>query len=134
MSRDWRPDALNVSEWEAWDRVQRKRLGFFAGLQFFHANNTGGVQFASRHWPHRLCWDWTIGWHPFRQGYDARRLGFWRATCGDYFEIGLWFGRIIYSWQNSQWMARSGAATEAAPKIMWKHHIAEERANSPALH
>ena len=63
------------------------------------------------------------------------RLGFWRATCGDYIEIGLWFGRVIYSWQTSEWMACSGPYKESAPKIIWKHSLdtANFRARERAL-
>lgn len=136
--RSWRDNAVNVAEFDAWDRATRQRLGLLAGLTLMSKNNTGGYQVVSRHWPHKLCWDWTLGWHPHRPGYDdgCRRVFFRWSHDYRVGELGIWFGTIRLAWQDYGYMARSGSYAQEAPKIVWQREIDEavaDRANVSLL-
>lgn len=131
----WKKTAVNVAEFDAWDYAMRKRLGRFAGLDFFRHNNTGGRNLVGRHWPHKLCWDWFISWNPWRKDYDGpRRFRVWGPRFGS-MGIEFWFGRLTFHWQDDGWMGACGPLGLDAPKIIWKHQIdsADFKARSRAL-
>lgn len=136
--RSWRSDAVNLAEFDAWDRGMRKRLGFFAGLIFFQrhgSDNRTAWTVAARHWPHKLCWDWCVHWTPWKEHYDGpRRL---RAWLPSYNSTGIecWFGRLSLAWQHYDHMANVGPIGMDAPKIIWKRDMdtANFKARTDAL-
>lgn len=86
----------------AWS-FRRKLRAPWRGLRFGRTN-IGGYSF-SRHWPHLLCWSWTLQLTPHRKGFP-RKWGFsaWRKGFGfqvPWFDVGL-------SWQGDQWMVATG--------------------------
>lgn len=138
--RSWRNDAVNLAEFDAWDRAMRKRLGFWAGLSFLQRHGTekrATITIAARHWPHKLCWDWCIHWSPYRRGFDGQRqVRFWlKPSIGNSIGAALWFGRITLSWQHYDHMPVSGPMGADAPKIIWKRDMdtAPFNARSSAL-
>lgn len=57
----WEDSASNLADWKGWDRMMRSRCGWLAGLAFWGKTNTESSRvLLSRHWPHRLCWSWSI--------------------------------------------------------------------------
>lgn len=121
---DWRAEAVNLSEWQIWDRSRRKTLGPFAGLAFFHRTSSPRLfNLAARHWPHRLCWDWILGlelWSP-KQGFPKLSLIIDRP--GQMLMVGLLFFSIRFQRQTSEWMVASGPERRTGPKIIWAHHL-----------
>lgn len=140
--RNWRDGAVNAAEFDAWDNRMRKQLGFFAGLSFFERHNPTKRPkrtwtLAARHWPHLLCWDWTVWWQPYCDKHwdgDRRLKLRWAPQYGSV-GIDLWFGHLSLHWQNYGHMAVSGPMGADAPKIIWKHSMdtANFRARDRAL-
>lgn len=130
---DWRDGASNLEQWSSWDRAQRRKRGILAGLVFWSKTNVPRSRvLLSRHWPHRLCWDWALWVSMHRPGYDgARSLSLVVTRKYRSVSLNLVFVRFRLSWQNSQWMVASGPLRETAPKILWVHHLA---AAEPAGH
>ena len=57
----WRDIASNAKTWDTWDRAWRRKLGWRAGLRFWGKTNVPGSRtLLSRHWPHHLCWSWSM--------------------------------------------------------------------------
>lgn len=134
-SRNWRESAANLSEWEAWDRIERERRGFFAGLKFWRKTNVPGSRvLLSRHWPHRLCWDWSV-WIGLHRGkeYDGSlgvRINISRRYRVVNIDV-LWLKFHVH-WQGSQYMAALGPFSAEAPKIVWMHHLARADGSNDA--
>lgn len=123
-SSRWRDQASNAAEWDKWDREHRKRLGWRAGLKFWSETNVPGSRvLLSRHWPHHLCWSWSIWVGIVRPKYDGRRT-LCLAALRQYrsIEVRLWWVKASLSWQDSEWMPGL-SYREDAPKIYWKHHL-----------
>ena len=124
--RDWRDGAYNLAEWKAWDRAQRKRLGFFSGLAFWTKTNTPRSRvLLSRHWPHRLCWDWSIwvGMHRGAEWDGPLKVAFIVSRKYRNLDVSLlWFKAHVH-WQNYQYMGGLGPNGEECPKIRWQHHL-----------
>jgi uncharacterized protein YdaU (DUF1376 family) len=124
--RDWRDGAYNLAEWKAWDRAQRTRLGFFSGLKFWGTTNTPGSRvLLSRHWPHRLCWDWSI-WVGLHRGADwdgPLKVAFIVSRKYRNVNISLLWFKLNANWQNYQHMAGLGPIGRGAPSILWNHHL-----------
>lgn len=121
----WRDRASNLAEWEAWDRAWRKRLGWRAGLAFWKKTNTPRSRvLLSRHWPHRLCWSWSIWVGIARPGYDRKCFAFILSRPYRMTNIRLWWFKFSFHTQDSDWMANVGPTYKPdAPKIYWKHHL-----------
>ena len=84
----------------------RKLRNPFAGLRGPRRNSGGDLILLSRHWPHLLCWSWTVLW--MREG--GRRVGGYRNPHGG----GVaWFGPLRLSWQAYDWMVSSRPDVEA---------------------
>jgi hypothetical protein len=125
-SPSWRDSASNVAEWDAWDRAWRHKLGWRAGLKIWGQTNMAGSRtLISRHWPHRLCWDWSVWVGRWREGHDGpRRCSIVVSRPYRFAEIWVWTHYARLSWQNSQWMVAVGPTYRpGAPKIYWKHHL-----------
>lgn len=122
--RHWRDDASNAADWEYWDREIRRKLGWRAGLAFWSKTSTPGSRvLLSRHWPHHLCWSWSIWVGKWRQGYDGpRQLSFVASRRYRFIRLWLWGVYVNVSWQDSDWMAGLAYRGEA-PKLYWKHHL-----------
>lgn len=123
--QNWRDDASNLAEWDVWDRAWRKKLGWRAGLRFWGGTSTPGSRvLISRHWPHLLCWSWSVWVGKRREGFDGPRrfsIGYSRQyRCAD---IWLFVVYARLSWQNYGHMANVGPRYADAPKIFWKHHL-----------
>lgn len=123
----WEEHASNLDEFRQWDRAHRKRLGFLAGLQFWGKTNTPHSRvLLSRHWPHKLCWDWSMWvtwWHRDREEYSgSRRLSLHLSLYYRSIDLHFWLGSISLSWQNYGYMGGL-AVKPPAPKIYWKHHL-----------
>jgi hypothetical protein len=122
----WQDNALNLDAWKAWDRAQRQRLGFFSGLKFWSKTNTPGSRvLLARHWPHRLCWDWSI-WVGFYRGakYDGPRK-FLLSVSRKYrsINVSLFFVNAHITWQNYSYMGGLGPTGTECPQIIWAHHL-----------
>lgn len=86
-----------------------RRLPWWAGLSFGRTN-TGGWHF-SRHWPHCLCWSWTL-WLEAQRRSPRRlfRIASWRTNGGrQWFADFLWVARLSWSQQANDWMQRDGS-------------------------
>lgn len=119
---NWRADAANFEAWAKWDRDQRLKHGIFGGLSFWSKTNVPRSRvLIARHWPHRLCWDWSIWVGLHRKGYDGKRK---IALLVDQRSVTVEFivGHIRFDRQNSQWMVASGPLRATAPRIVWSHH------------
>jgi hypothetical protein len=100
------PDLETVSgrkdAFDAWSARTKRHLGRFAGLRL-SKTNTGGVAF-SRHWPHLLCWTWSVWLQPWRGAkWDgAPRLHWYRLgnNGGGQIGLSLWFVTLGYHWQS----------------------------------
>lgn len=109
-------------EWALWSFL-RKCRNPFAGLYGFSRTNTPGYfLIASRHWPHLLCWSWSLtftterpkSWKP-RASLQYRRIEWaWFAL--------VWqpYGWMVQSWCEADAMAfverRLPTATRRGPK------------------
>src|ERR1700751_589757 len=98
----WRDQASNLAGWEHWDRQMRRRFGWRAGLLFWSRTNTPGQRvLLSRHWPHRVCWSWSIwigrhweGWH------GPRRFSFVASRKDRFMGLWLWVVYVNLSCQD----------------------------------
>jgi hypothetical protein len=120
----WRDRASNLDEWIRWDRAMRRKLGWRAGLSFWSETNvTGSRSLLARHWPHRLCWSWSIWVGRHREGFDGpRHLSFVASRKYRFARLWFWWVYLNVSWQDSDWMAGL-TYRDNAPKIYWKHHL-----------
>lgn len=123
--KSWRASASNLEDWVKWDRAWRKRLGWRAGLGFWQKSNVSTDRIiAYRHWPHRLCWQWTVRVGLYRKGYDTRRIGLTFSRRYRTASLHLWLIHFDAAWQDSDHMVAVGPPyNEDAPKIYWKHHL-----------
>lgn len=122
---DWRDNASNLEEWESWDRAKRKERGWFAGLDFWKRTNVPSrYTLLSRHWPHRLCWDWSISVGLVRPLYDgSRKVSFILSRKHRILDICLIFFNVHAAWQNYQYMGGMGIDGQSVPKIYWSRHL-----------
>lgn len=126
-ARDWREmaDPISLRAWEEWDRGWRRRLGWRAGLGFWSMTNVRRSRvLVSRHWPHRLCWSWSV-WVGMRQSAekDGRRmlvLSWLRQYRSA--EVNLFGPYLRVTWQDSDWMV-AGSQRDVAPVIRWRRHL-----------
>src|SRR5246127_3909514 len=95
----WRDQAPNSAEWEHWDRHMRRRFGWRAGLSFWSRTNTPGQRILlSRHWPHRVCWSWSIWFGRHRHG--PRRFSFVASRKDRFMSLWLWVMYVNLSCQD----------------------------------
>lgn len=120
----WKDRAVNAAEWETWDRDQRKAQGWRSGLGFWTKTNCEGSRvLLARHWPHRLCWSWSIWVGLHRKKYDGpRRLEFVFHRGYRFLNVSLFGPYIRVSWQDSDHMIGLGYR-DSGPKIIWAHHL-----------
>ncbi|WP_143324215.1 hypothetical protein [Caulobacter sp. X] len=104
-----------IAAFDAWSARKKKELGPFAGLAF-GKTNVGGICFG-RHWPHLLCWQWTIWLTPYRgRTFDGpRRIAFF-GRRNDWY-LKLWFFEIHWARQAYDRMAALGPRWSDAPAI-----------------
>lgn len=97
---DRRMPGCDRAAFDAWDAAMKRRLGWRAGLDFGRKRDSGGGwTLASRHWPHKLCWDWFICWQPRGALADGeRRVGV--IYCYRHLAILLGRASIAYHWQD----------------------------------
>lgn len=120
----WRDHASNVDVWDRWDRAWRRKLGWRAGLMFWGKTNVPGSRvLLSRHWPHRLCWSWTLCVGVARPVYDKKCFLFSFSRPHRMLDMRLWWFKIHWSSQDSDWMVARGPYRTDAPTIFWKHHL-----------
>lgn len=93
-------EGTDRAAFDAWDVATQRRLGWRAGLTFWAKTNTNGRILISRHWPHKLCWDWSLAWEPYRgRERDGERtigLVYGYGSC----TVHLAICRFRYSWQD----------------------------------
>ncbi|MFC5423233.1 hypothetical protein ACFPOB_27180 [Bosea eneae] len=134
-ARCWRDDAYNLAKFDAWDHAERRKRGWRAGLSFWGRTNVQGSRvLIARHWPHLLCWSWSIWVSRYRKGYSGPRRFVLQVHRGYRFaEIALFGPSIRLSWQDSGWMpAVDRRGPDGAPKILWNHHLANAEAAGSA--
>lgn len=121
----WKDRASNLAEWDRWDRTERRKLGWRAGLHFWERTNVPGSRvLVSRHWPHRLCWSWSVWVGKYREGFDGpRQFSFTASRRYRFIRLWVWTHYVNVTWQDSDWMVGLGYRGEDAPKIYWKHHL-----------
>lgn len=123
--RSWRDDAYNLAAFDAWDREQRRRQGWCAGLGVWKKTNVPGSRvLISRHWPHLLCWQWGVwvGRYQGREMDGPRRFALTYLRPYRIFELRLFGPYVRITWQDSDWML-SRNYSPAGPKILWQHHL-----------
>ena len=120
----WRDRCSTVAEWDEWDRTQRKALGWRAGLTFWTKTNVEGSRsLIARHWPHRLCWSWSVWVGRFRKGYDEGpkiSLRFSRKYRQAEIWMLFWYARIC--WQDYDWMPDLSYKL-SAPQMFWHRQL-----------
>lgn len=123
--RSWRDDAYNLADFDAWDRAQRRKLGWRAGLAFWTKTNVPGSRvLISRHWPHLLCWSWAVWVGGHRKGFDGpRRFILQVSRPYRMVHLNLFGPSIRLSWQDYGHMAALGPDGERAPRVLWNHHL-----------
>lgn len=57
---------------DAWSERKKRELGRFAGLRLSRTNVPGQLTFA-RHWPHLLCWSWSLWFGLYRPWKTGER-------------------------------------------------------------
>jgi hypothetical protein len=150
----------SVRPFLAWHAEQCRRLGWRAGLKGPHRGNTKGrTLLLSRHWPHLLCWQWTLDYNRSGWSGDALRslaetlrtprAERWRersapAVVWDackplliYWEPNGWItfrlpflGSLGLKWQDYDLMATSGPLGRDAQRIDWSAYHARQAARS----
>lgn len=120
----WKDGAVNLREWELWDRRERRRLGWMSGIKFWAKTNVEGSRvLLSRHWPHRLCWSWAVWVGVNRPNHDGPHKFVFNVSRRDrHAHIRLWSVYARLSWQDSDWMVGLNHKT-GSPKIIWDHHL-----------
>lgn len=119
----WRDRATPASlrAFEAWDRGWKRRLGPTAGLAFWTRTNTPGCwNLVSRHWPHKLCWDWLVSLS-VRQRRNDTPLGllFSLHRRYRYASLTLLWVNLYLTWQNDDWMVHRAFLGDHGPEIEW---------------
>ena len=78
------------------------------GLQFLKRSSDGSLIVAYRHWPHLLCWSWSIDLRFFSKEYDFARWKpyFYRSNSGYVATVRFGFGQISLHRQFYEWMSR----------------------------
>ncbi len=129
IKHDWRDGSsgmLNAADFIAWDKGMKRKLGWRAGLKFFSKTSSPrSWTLVSRHWPHLLCWDWSV-WAGFHRGklWDGdRRLRF--VLDKRHAELNLFGPYIRYSWQRCDYMAGMNYK-KTAPEPIWSHAEKED--------
>lgn len=126
--RDWRKNAANLAEFETWDRKWKRRYGWRGGLRFFSKTNTPGRWvIVSRHWPHLLCWSWSVSAGFCRRpSYDSpRRFVLSIDRRSGHVELRLFWPFISVHWQRSEHMIGMNHRKDG-PAIIWNHHRADD--------
>lgn len=123
--RDWRPEAANLAEFEAWDRACKRLYGWRGGLKLFaKTNEPGSWVIVSRHWPHLLCWSWSV-WGGF---VGPRRFLFVVDRRGGHVELRLFGPYISLNWQRSDYMIGMQHRNDGV-NVIWRHHRADDEAS-----
>lgn len=127
IGRDYKIIPVNNDKLRAFDRERRRRAPL-AGLRFFQRTSSAGwFLLVSRHWPHRLCWDWSLSWHhPQRAKGEMHPLGLsvgnrWHQKVS----LGLWFGSLSFVKQPYGYMLQT-FGEDPAPKAIYEHNITHE--------
>lgn len=120
--RDWREGAVSstVKAFDKWDRKMKRKFGLMRTLRWFAPTNQPETRtmIVALHWPHKLCWSWTIDWSKV-----TRECAGFKVTCAyRHFSIVFWQRQLSYHWQDDTWMAASPYRGEA-PKVIWAHSI-----------
>lgn len=110
-------------EFRAWDAEQKKKIGVLNSLRFFKKTNSRwNYVLISQHWPHLLCWQWSLWWRPPLKTKDW--FWFWWKSyrypgggCWLSLSIGP-FGNFTYTRQAYDYMANIGTD---APEIKYYH-------------
>lgn len=123
----WQDRAENLPEWRRWDRQMRRRVGWRAGLNFWTKTNMRGSRvLLSRHWPHLICWSWSIWVGRWRAGYDGPlRLSLHVSRYYRHADLWLFWWYVRVSWQDYGHMACSRYEGEA-PEIRWARPVTVE--------
>jgi hypothetical protein len=106
---------LMPSEVRRWSALQKLRNPF-AGLRFVRRDSGGGLILVSRHWPHLLCWSWSLSW---AGGWSFRR-GRPRGICRYH------IGPLHLSWQNYDDMVGLGKAERSAAAYLSRRALAAQ--------
>lgn len=121
-----RATAKSLAAFDAWDRAQRKRLGWRAGLRAWSKTNVARRRnLLSRHWPHKLCWDWLVC-ASIVLPVNAETNGLKLILSRRYRHVDVVLGplHIHAAWQDSGYMAGVGPYRTEAPKLVWSDHLA----------
>lgn len=110
---DRRMPGCDRAAFDAWDAAMRRRLGWRAGLAFWKKTNTAARVVVSRHWPHRLCWDWALWFEPYRGAKrdGERRIGV--IFCYHTLTLDLAVFALSFRWQNYGEMVASQYKADA---------------------
>ena len=106
-----------VRRWGFWQKLRNP----FAGLRCLTRDSGGGLIIISRHWPHMLCWSWSVSWRWPDGGKSGthHKWGFHRSIHnGGGWVVGgpLWLHWQTYSYVASgchedrlnKWLMRRG--------------------------
>ena len=105
---------------DAWSARMKRRLGPLAGLGLRRTNVWGQLTLA-RHWPHLLCWSWSLWfglYRPWKTGerwFGAYRLRY--PNGGGQAGLRLGVVSFTYSRQAYDRIATTGSLGADAPRI-----------------
>lgn len=101
---DYRPRYLSKEALEGYRRSEyfKRYLKPWAGLSIGLSQCSKPSITISRHWPHLLCWDWSIWISRVTPGY-RKFFNFTRHHQGWSIQL-LWLVSISYNWQDYGWM------------------------------
>lgn len=123
--QSWRATALNAREIEDWNWRFRWsngwRYALFAGLRFNAKNSDGSRTLVSRHWPHRLCWSWSLRYASDVKDFRTMRRRWFLLHILREFRVAelVVAGHALHlSWQDYGYMG-----TKGCPKPIWAHQV-----------
>lgn len=110
-----------IAAFDAWSNRKKRELGPFAGLHFNRMiPPTIGWAF-SRHWPHLLCWQWSLWVTVNRPLYDGPPRFWWSpgyAGNGKW-RLKLWWVEISWHTQNYDRIANTGRRWRADAPVIY---------------